>query len=91
MPHSEWRELLTALFFDLSLITEWVKLLANQAKSQQNKLFLSSKYLFMCTFSFSTLFCSLIIKVANHGPTRIYNDRGEDLTKPLHGDVFITF
>ena len=25
----------------------------------------------MCTFSFSTLFCSLIIKVANHGPTGI--------------------
>ena len=25
----------------------------------------------MRTFSFSTLFCSLIIKVANHGPTRI--------------------
>ena len=32
-----------SLFFDLSLITEWIKLLANHAKSQQNKLFLSSK------------------------------------------------
>ena len=28
----------------------------------------------MRTFSFSTLFCSLIIKVANHGPTRIHFD-----------------
>ena len=72
MPHSKWQELLTALFFDLSLNTEWVKLLANHAKSQQNNLFLSNKFLFMCTFSFSTLFCSLIIKVANHGPTRIF-------------------
>ena len=71
MPHTKWRELLTALFFDLSLINEWVKLLANHAKSQQNILFLSSKYPFICNFSFSTLFCSLIIKVANHGPTRI--------------------
>ena len=49
---------------DLSLITEWVKLLANHARLQQNKLFLSSKQLLMCIFSFSTLFCSLIILVA---------------------------
>ena len=27
VPHSKWRELLTALLFDLSLITEWTKLL----------------------------------------------------------------
>ena len=33
----------------------------------------------MCTFRLSTFFCSLIIKVANHGPTRIITINSNNL------------